>query len=83
MLLPTLLRRVLLKIARFYYNQQKRMCFRKCTCIRLTMCVLLFILLVIAVSVQFYRYSTSCSDSESRLYLEQLVGSKINRITMF
>jgi hypothetical protein len=70
-------RRTLLKDVRFYCNQRRRMFFRKCSCIRLIICVLLFMLLVIAVTVQFYRYSTSCSDAESRLYLDQLVGSKL------
>ena len=75
MLLPTSIRRAaLLKHIRFYYNQQRMKCFRKCTCRYLIMCVLLLILLAIAITVQVYRYSTSCSDNESRQYLEQIVG---------
>ena len=77
MLLPTTILQTLCKGVRFYCNQQKRTFFRRCICIWLTICVLLFILFIVAVIVQFSRYTPSCSDAESRLYLEQLVGSKI------
>ena len=69
--------RTLLKGVRFYCNQQKRTFFRRCTCIWLTICVLLFILIIFSVTVQFSHYTHRCSDTESRLYLEQLVGSKL------
>ena len=77
--LPMYALRSLVKGIRFYCNQQKRTFYRRCTCVSLTiiLCVLLFILFIFSVIVQFSRYSPLCSDTESKLYLEQLVGSKI------